>query len=180
MSSKRNLRRRALCMAMGMCLASMASAPVFAQSATGAVVGRADAGAQVTISNPQTGYTRTVTASEDGSYRLALLPPGTYLVQSGSGEPIQVGVTLGNATTVNLASSATTLGTIEVVGSRVINAVDVPSTESATTLTAQEIARMPVERNVSSVALLAPGVAGGSASFGGISFGGSSVAENAF
>src|SRR3546814_8414578 len=39
---------------------------------------------------------------------------------------------------------------------------------------------MPVERNVSSVALLAPGVAGGSAGFGGISFGGSSVAENAF
>src|SRR3546814_311885 len=39
---------------------------------------------------------------------------------------------------------------------------------------------MSVERNVSSVALLAPGVAGGSAGFGGISFGGSSVAENAF
>ena len=37
-----------------------------------------------------------------------------------------------------------------------------------------------MERNVSSVATLAPGVAQGSASFGGLSFGGSSVAENAF
>lgn len=180
MSSKQNMRRRALCMAMGACLASMAATPVFAQSATGAVVGRADAGAQVTITNPETGYTRTVTAGADGNYRLALLPPGTYMVQSGGGEPVQVGVTLGNATTVNLASDATTLGTIQVIGSRVVNAVDVTSTESATNITAEQIERMPVERSVSSVALLAPGVAGGSAGFGGISFGGSSVAENAF
>src|SRR3546814_9751435 len=87
------------------------------------------------------------------------------MVQSGSGEPIPVGVTLGNSTTVNLAAGTTTLGTIQVVGSRVVNAVDVTSTESATNITAQEIERMPVERNVSSVALLAPGVAGGSAGF---------------
>src|SRR3546814_12456076 len=88
MNSKQNMRRRALCMAMGACLASMAAAPVFAQSVTGAVVGRADAGAQVTITNPETGYTRTVTAGSDGNYRLALLPPGTYMVQSGRGEQI--------------------------------------------------------------------------------------------
>src|SRR3546814_16707336 len=99
------------------------SAPVFSQSVTGAVVGRADAGAQVTITNPETGYTRTVTAGSDGNYRLALLPPGTYMVQSGSGEPIQVGVTLGNSTTVNLAAGTTTLGTTPVVGSRVVHGV---------------------------------------------------------
>src|SRR3546814_12764880 len=58
-----------------------------------------------------------------------------------------------------LFRSTTTLGTIQGVGSRVVNAVDVTSTESATNITAQEIERMPVERNVSSVALLAPGVA---------------------
>jgi hypothetical protein len=158
----------------------MASAPVFAQSATGAVVGRADAGAQVTITNPQTGYSRTVTADSEGNYRLSLLSPGSYTVQASGGQPVGVTVTLGNATTVNLGSDTTTLGAIEVVGSRVINAVDVTSTESATNITAQEIARMPIERNVSSVALLAPGVSSGSAAFGGISFGGSSVAENAF
>src|SRR3546814_20997457 len=147
----------------------MAAAQVFAKSVPGAVVGRAYDGAQVTITNPETGYTLTVTAGPDGNYRLALLPPGTYMVQSGSGEPIPVGVTLGNSTTVNLAAGTTTLGTIQVVGSRVVTAVDVTSTESATQLTAPAIERMPVQRNVSPVALLSPGVAGAPAGFGGIS-----------
>src|SRR5690606_15134619 len=97
------------------------------------------------------------------------------------GEPVQVRVGLGNATYVgSVDDGVANLGTVQVTGSRVINAVDVSSTESATNVTAEEIARMPVERSVSSVAMLAPGVAGGSAGFGGISFGGSSVAENAF
>lgn len=185
MSSKRNLHKRALCMAMGACLASMASLPVMAQSSSGAVAGRAEAGARITATNPSTGFTRTVTAGADGSYRLPLLPPGDYTVQAEGGQPVPVTVTLGNATNVNLTSAATELTTVEVIGSRVINAVDVTSTESATNITAEEIQRMPVERNVSSVAMLAPGVAQGTSKFGGrsfagISFGGSSVAENAF
>ncbi len=178
MSNNRNLRKRALCMATGMILASIVSQPVFAQSATGAIVGRADAGAKVTITNPDTGYTRSVTADSDGSYRLSLLPPGSYTVQAANGQPVPVTVTLGNATTANLGSGATTLGTVEVVGSRVINAVDVTSTESATNVTRQELARLPVDQNLTSVALLAPGVVQGSAGFGGLAFGGSSIAEN--
>src|SRR3546814_1429865 len=75
MNSKQNMRRRALCMAMGACLASMAAAPVFAQSVTGAVAGRAEAGAQVTISNPATGLTRSATVGDDGSYRIGQMPP---------------------------------------------------------------------------------------------------------
>src|SRR5690606_37490921 len=69
---------------------------------------------------------------------------------------------------------------IEVVGTRFVTPVDVTSTESAMNINAEELARLPVDRNVTSVALLAPGVAAGSAAFGGISFGGSQVAENAF
>src|SRR5690606_22348130 len=115
MSSKRNLHKRALCMAMGACLASMASLPVMAQSATGAVAGRAEAGAQVTATNPATGFTRTVTADADGSYRLPLLPPGNYTVQAEGGEPVQARVTLGNATTVNLTGGPSELATVEVI-----------------------------------------------------------------
>ena len=126
----RNVRRTVLCMATGLFLAAMGAPTAFAQSATGAVVGRAGAGAQVTITNPDTGFSRSVTAGADGSYRLALLPPGNYTVQAAGGDPVQVTVSLGNATTVNLGGDgATTLGAVQVVGSRIVTPVDVTSTE---------------------------------------------------
>lgn len=179
-SNTRNLRKSVLCMAMGLCLSSLAAAPVMAQSVTGSVAGQAAAGSTVTITNPDTGFTRTVTASADGSYRFPFVPVGNYTVQAEGASPVNIAVSLGNATTVNLGAGATNLAAVQVVGSRIITPVDVSSTESATNITAQQIERIPVERSVTSVALLAPGVASGSAAFGGISFGGSSVAENAF
>ncbi len=72
----------------------------------------------------------------------------------------------------------TTLETVTVVASRVQNFVDVTSTESATNVTAEELERMPVERDLMSVAQLAPGLSKGDSALGGVSFGGSSVAEN--
>jgi hypothetical protein len=185
MNSKRNMRKRALCMAMGVCLASMASAPAFAQSVTGAVVGRANAGDQITLVNPATGLTRTITVGADGGYRLSQLPVGDYTLQvsrngENVGEPVSVGVPLGGTTTVNLASEGgvVNMAALQVVGSRVINRVDVRSTESATNIRREEIARLPVDQTLSSVALLAPGVVASGATFGGLTFGGSSVAEN--
>ncbi|WP_344760371.1 TonB-dependent receptor [Luteimonas lutimaris] len=157
----------------------MASAPVFAQSVTGAVAGRAEAGTQVTISNPSTGLSRSVTVGSDGSYRIAQLPPGQYTLSTGSGEPLSVGVSIGGTTTVNLSGAgAVDLAAVQVIGSRVINQVDVRSTESATNIRREEIARMPVDQSLGSVALLAPGVVSSGATFGGLTFGGSSVAEN--
>src|SRR5688572_12921862 len=103
-SSTRNLRKSALCMALGLCIASLA-APVMAQSVTGAVAGRANAGAQVTITNEATGASRTVTADADGSYRVAQLPPGEYTVASG-GAPVRATVSIGGTTTVNLGAAA--------------------------------------------------------------------------
>lgn len=178
----RTLRRSALCVAMGICMASILPLQVaHAANTDGSVVGQAAAGAQVTITNPETGFTRTVTASADGNYRFPFLPVGTYVLQSAGGESMPVTVSLGNTTTVNLvaatADGTTTLGTVEVIGTGVISPVDVTSTESATNITRQELKRLPVERDALSVALLAPGVVQGE--FGGVSFGGSSVAENA-
>lgn len=176
----KTFKKAALYIALGACMASMVPLAI-AQSATGALAGRAEAGTRVTITNPSTGFTRSVTASGDGSYRLSLLPPGDYTVQADGGQPAGVTVTLGATTSVNLDSGgATNLAAVQVVGSRIITPVDVASTESATNITAEEAARLPVDRNVTSIAVLAPGVAQGSAGFGGISFGGSSVAENAF
>src|SRR5688500_5738029 len=185
MSSIRNLRKSVLCIAMGVCLSSIAIAPALAQSATGAVAGRADAGTQVTVTSAATGLTRTVTVNADGSYRLSQLPVGDYQLQvmrggQAVGSPVSVNVALGGTTTVNLGSggNVVNLDSIQVIGSRVINRVDVHSTESATNVTREEIQRVPVDQSLGSVALLAPGVIGGNSSFGGISFGGSSVAEN--
>ena len=176
-ASHTKLRRAALSIALGACLSTMAPV-VMAQSATGAVVGRADAGTQVTITNPQTGFTRTVTANADGNYRLSLLPPGNYTLQTAGRDPMQIVVTLGNATTVNLDSTAAVdLEAIQVIGSRIITPVDVTSTESATNINREQLERLPVERDPLAVALLAPGLVRGE--FGGVSFGGSSVAENA-
>ena len=50
-TAPRSLRKSALSIAMGLCLASLVSAPACAQSATGAVAGRATGGEQITIVN---------------------------------------------------------------------------------------------------------------------------------
>ena len=177
-STHHNLRKNVLCMAMGLCLSSLA-APVLAQSVTGSVAGQAQAGAQVTITNEATGLSRTVTADSDGKYRIGQLPPGNYMVTAG-GAPIAVNVSLGGTTTVNLdGSGAADLGTVQVEGSRVVNRVDVYSTETSTNIRREELLRLPVDQTLGSVALLAPGVVNSGATFGGLTFGGASVAENA-
>ena len=163
------LRKSALSIAMGLCLASLAAAPAFAQSATGAVAGRANPGEQVTVVNSATGASRSVTVNSDGTYRIGQLPPGDYTMAAGTGSPVNVNVSLGGTTTVNLGSEGgvANLAAVEVVGSRVVNRVDVRSTESATNVTREELARLPVDQSVGSVALLAPGVVASGATFGG-------------
>ncbi|TYT24805.1 TonB-dependent receptor [Luteimonas viscosa] len=177
-------RRAALCIALGACIAATTPA-VFAQSVTGAVAGRASAGDQITVTNANTGLTRSVAVGTDGVYRLSQLPVGDYtltVTRDGQpvGEPIALNIGLGGTTNINLGGDGAlvNLDAVQVVGSRVINRVDVYSTESATNIRREEIARLPVSQDLASVALLAPGVVSSGATFGGLTFGGSSVAEN--
>ena len=179
------LKRAALTVALGACLGVMAPS-VMAQSASGAIAGRASSGDQITIVNKATGLTRSITVGADGSYRLSQLPVGDYSLQvkrdgQTDKEPLAVNVSLGGTTTVNLGggdSGAVTLDSVQVVGSKIVNRVDVYSTESSFNIKREELARMPVDQSVAAVALLAPGVVDSGSSFGGLSFGGSSVAEN--
>ncbi|WP_426806242.1 hypothetical protein, partial [Stenotrophomonas sp. SrG] len=68
----------------------------------------------------------------------------------------QVNVTLGNATSVNVpVSGVSTLGAVQVRAPQVVNLVDVRSTESATHITREELLRLPVDRDITAVALLA-------------------------
>ncbi|PJK10369.1 energy transducer TonB [Lysobacteraceae bacterium NML08-0793] len=174
----KNIRRSGLAVMVAVCVAAMAGGTAQAQSATGAVVGRAKPGTQVVIVNPATGFSRTVNVAADGSYRFTQLPVGDYRLQTDDGRELGVSVSLGGTTTANLVGSADTLDTVQVVGSRIVNRVDVNSTEVSTHMNREELARLPVAQDMSAVALLAPGVISGNASFGGISFGGASVAEN--
>ena len=180
----RALHRTSLWFALGVALASPIPAALAANN-DGTLVGHVEAGAQVTVRNPETGFERTVTADADGNYRFPFLAVGTYTVSASKGgtaigAPKQVYVSLGNAITVDLGAAAAgtaQLDTVEVIGANVISPIDLTSTETATNVTFEELQRLPVQRDALSVAMLAPGVVRGE--FGGVSFGGSSVAENA-
>ncbi|QSX75382.1 TonB-dependent receptor [Lysobacter arenosi] len=183
----RNLRRSALTVALGVCFASSG---VHAQSTAGAVFGQATAGETVVVENPATGFRREITVTGDGTYRVPALSPGQYRItlQRADGTTAVregVAVNVGTGTPVNFASaaggSATTLDSVVVVGAQAVNPIDVSSVESTTILTAAQIAKIPVLRDATSVALLAPGTVRGDNAFGNLaSFGGSSVAENQY
>lgn len=175
----KGLKRSALTAALGLCFVGGA----YAQSnSAGAVTGSADPGDTITISNPERGFSRTVTVGADGNYRFSSLPTGTYQISENGGAPRNVTVNVGIAANVNFDNAGTaTLGTVTVVGSNVVNPIDVSSVESTTILTAEQINKIPVPRNGTAVALLAPGTVRGDSAFGNLaSFGGSSVAENQY
>ena len=188
--------KAAMYVAMGISLASaLPMTAAHAASGDGSLVGRLTdagnkpmAGAEITVRNPETGFSRTVKADADGYYRFPFLPVGRYEVnatRSGAvlGKLADVTVALGTATTANVTFSTSTLEEIQVLGTRIVTAVDVKSTESATNVTRAELERLPVERDLLSVSLLAPGLTKGDAGLCtsghcGVSFGGSSIAEN--
>lgn len=187
--------RAALQIALGLAVAAALPVQVTrAASNDGSLVGRITASdntpladTEVTVKNPETGFSRTVKADADGYYRFPFLPVGKYVVEATKngqtlGKLADVTVGLGTATTANV-SLAGSIETVEVSSTRIIQVVDVTSTESATNVTREELERLPVERDLLSVALLAPGLTKGDAGLCaggncGVSFGGSSIAEN--
>ena len=188
MSSSRNFRRTVLCAALGLCLSSLAVPTAFAGNNDGSVTGHTQPGAMVTVVNPATGQTRTITADAKGNYRFPFLPVGNYTVSaSKDGQPIgqarTVNVSLGNATTVDVGTSearATDLSSDQRHRHRPAGHRRDLDRVGHQHLARATRSRLPDRQNVASVALLAPGVVKGNAGIGGISFGGSSIAENAF
>ena len=171
----KGLKRTALSIALGMCFASSV---VLAQSSVGTVFGTAKPGSSVTIVNTGTGATRDVTADSTGRFNFAQLAPGSYTV-SADGVTRNISVRVGTGSEANLTGT-TTLGAVTVSGANV-NTIDVSSVESTTVFTAEQLNKIPVARDVTSVALLAPGTVKGDTGFGNLaSFGGASVAENGY
>ncbi|ENN99402.1 MULTISPECIES: TonB-dependent receptor [Pseudoalteromonas] len=178
---KKNLTAIAVLASLGVALPAVASD----------VVGSIDnisttAGYTVTVKNPATGLERTLNISEDGSFRFASLPSGSYQIQILKNGAVvaedSVRVSLGaNAKASFDLAQVSDSGpeVIQVLGAR-ISSIDLTTADSGLVITDAEIDRMPINRDLTSVALLAPGAVKGDSAFGNTaSFGGSSVAENA-
>ncbi len=162
----------------------------FAQSnVDGAISGRTGGAGTVVVENPATGVRKSTTVGTDGSYRIGALPPGSYTVTytatDGAAPETQDAVVNINTTTSVEFDDLIRLEVFRVSGSS-INPIDFQKTESVTVLNERMLDALPIARNVNSVALLAPGTTLGDTAFGNlvtgplISFGGASVAENAF
>ena len=179
----RNLiwRQTALAAALSMSLAGVA----MAQSTTGSIFGQAAPGDTVTVSSTATGITRDVQVDSSGRYRVTNLPVGSYTVtlkKDGSvvGTRENVALAPGAGSAVNFEAETTNLSAVTVTGNA-LPAIDVSSVNSSTVITAADLQKLPVTRNAESIALLAPNTAPGSSYFGNaVSFGGSSVSENAY
>ena len=188
-------KRSLVTLAVTASLSLAANSVIAADSSTsGFIIGKAQsaqgntiAGATITIKNKATGLTRTITTSESGSYKFPLIPAGQYDITAEKNGFIisnqeDVRVSIGSKTNINmiLATNQSEVESIEVRGAQLAR-LDTTSSESLMIVDQELLSRIPVARDVTSVALLAPGTNKGDSDFGNLtSFGGSSVGENTF
>src|SRR5438067_1274870 len=140
-----------------------------AQATTGVIRGTVSdpsgnvvVGAQVTVTETQTRFQRTVTTNEKGVFVAPLLPLGTYELRAravGLGERRQTGIVLRVGETVDLALKLepVELAAVTVTATPV---VDVSKVESSTRLPNQAVGGLPNNgRNFLNLTLLTPNVA---------------------
>ena len=164
-------------------LATSANAQQSGGSIKGTVSG-ASAGTVVEVVDASRGLTKSESVSSDGSFRFDNLQAGTYEVRVLSGGSVvdseTVRVQLGAATTIAMATTAEAIEEIVTTGQRVA-AIDTSIAEQGLVIDHEALLELPVQRDLASVALLAPGVSRGDYRFGGsgnVSFAGASIAEN--
>lgn len=158
-----------------------------AQSNTGGYIfgSGATAGATIVTESIDSGGKRETKADAGGAYRIPGLSPGRYNVtlRSASGDQTveNVLVSIGTGVSVRFGSKDIVEMAKFAVSAGSISPIDLSSVESVTIITAKTISELPVARNTTAVALLAPGTTQGVAAFGNlVSFGGSSVGENTY
>ncbi|SEJ00989.1 TonB-dependent receptor [Frateuria terrea] len=185
-------------MAVALALYGALGAPAFAQTTTGSIFGQAPAaaGATVTVQNAS-GVTRQATVDAAGRYTIGALPLGNYTVtlqRDGTTldtrNDVELHVGAGTEVSFLPSTGAQNLSAVTVTANG-LPAVDVSQVDSRTVITSQQLARLPLARSAEAIALLAPGTVQGSDTFMGmgmgvsspqkfVSFGGSSVTENAY
>ena len=198
-SCRQVLPRKALVLAIGCCFCLVCVEGAWAQAVTGTIRGTVPVAPNESIRITSTaGFDRTVAVGSSGEYSM-ILPVGNYTVTLlRDGKPVQSRenispaasgtVTVSFASTAGAATSANaqSLSGVVVTASAV-PPIDVTSTNQVTTITSAQLARLPLATSAEAVAMLAPGVAMGAPSLGNgqlgnplLSFGGASVAENAY
>jgi Carboxypeptidase regulatory-like domain/TonB dependent receptor/TonB-dependent Receptor Plug Domain len=177
----------------GVSCIGLISAPAMAQDVTagslsGTVVddsGNPVAGASIVVEATNRGFTRTASTSASGNFNLSQLPIGDYSVTvEASGfattRSDNVKVALGGSNYDFQVSPSGGDNAIVVVGTAV-KKVDFSGTATGVVFDVQDtIETLPVARTINAIQLLAPQTTTGDAAFGGVSIGGSSVAENIF
>jgi outer membrane receptor for ferrienterochelin and colicin len=179
-------RRTAIALALGMGISGLA----FGQATTGSIFGDVPAGSGNTVLiQSASGFTRQVGVDASGHYSVTQLPVGTYTVTvQHDGQTVDsrsnVALRVGTATEVSFvggtSAKARNLSAVTVTANA-LPAIDVTDVNSSTIITSQQLKTLPIAHNAEAIALLAPGAVRGSAYFGNyVSFGGSSVTENAY
>ncbi|HYC96940.1 TonB-dependent receptor [Brevundimonas sp.] len=147
-------------------------------------------GASVTLTSVSQGFSRSFTTDASGGFRAVALPQGQYevvvnapgynsltdTVSVGSGGTASLTLTLGAA-----EGNATQIDEVVVVGvRRAVSEFD--ATTTGLTVNVEELSRnIPIARDASAVALLAPGVTASDGAFGSIpTIGGASAGENTY
>lgn len=148
------------------------------------------AGANVTLRSVSQGFTRSFTTDASGGFRAVALPQGQYeVVVNASGyNSLTDTVSVGSGGTASLrltmgasADNVSQIDEVVVVGvRRAVSEFD--ATTTGLTVNVEELSRtVPIARNASAVALLAPGVTQSDTAFGNLpTIGGASAGENTY
>jgi outer membrane receptor for ferrienterochelin and colicin len=180
-------RHTALALALSVSLGGVA----MAQSTTGSIFGQAPAASGETVAaTNSSGQTREVAVDSSGRFQISSLPVGVYTVALKKDGAVidsrkNVALSPGAGASISFAApttaaGATSLGAVT-VQANALPTIDVSSVNSSTVITAADLQKLPITRSAESIALLAPGTVKGSSFFpNAVSFGGSSVSENAY
>jgi outer membrane receptor protein involved in Fe transport len=160
MKTRPSYNKSLLAAAIAATLAGGAGVPgvSWAQTADATLRGKAAANADVVAKNIATGVTRRTKASEDGTYTLPGLQPGTYRVDAGPGTETTITLTVASTATVNLGAEEAVAELTEVtVKSKRIFETRTP--EVGGTVSLQQIETVPqITRNFLEFADTVPGM----------------------
>jgi Carboxypeptidase regulatory-like domain/TonB dependent receptor/TonB-dependent Receptor Plug Domain len=186
---KRNLRFAPLFLTILICLTGIA----FGQEQYGNIEGttKDPQGAvvpsvSVTVTNSATGFKRSITTDGSGFFRVLQLPPGIYIVTTGSVSGFSatktenVIVTLGNTTPVDIALPiGSGSNVVDITATDEVQQIDPTGTKVQTNLTAKQIELLPKGTTFTGVLKAVPGTRAESNS-GGFQVDGASGSENSF